>query len=246
MKDSKALLDTIGLEEDFLGRSLLLLSPHGGYRGIQRHSRENIPPHSRRCYIWPLHLLFSLRFAELCHCTSTRSKEKVNKAEFCSGDCMWTDCDDGHGAAAQQDRGVLGLPLERPGAAGAGTAGLPAAAPALRKLCGRRLSLNLWLHGRVCTCHLISICSTVYMYLNIPISCKWTFFKRTFKIIHGQGDRFLGNCYRPDGSKSENLLCERKGHEGARTFTADNVPPNRRNIRQAGLAAFSFLTRAER
>lgn len=88
MKDSKALLDTIGLEEDFLGRSLLLLSPHGGYRGIQRHSRENIPPHSRRCYTWPLHLLFSLRFAELCHCTSTRSKEKVNKAEFCSGDCM--------------------------------------------------------------------------------------------------------------------------------------------------------------
>lgn len=88
VKDSKALTDTIGLEEDFLGRSLLLLSPHGGYRGIQRHSRGNIPPHSRRCLPRPLHLLFSLRFAELCHCTSTRSEEKANKAEFCSGDCM--------------------------------------------------------------------------------------------------------------------------------------------------------------
>lgn len=35
-------------------------------------------------YVWPLNLLFSLQFAEVCHSTSTKkiSKKKVNKAEF--------------------------------------------------------------------------------------------------------------------------------------------------------------------
>lgn len=81
MEDSKALMDTIGLEEDFSGHSLLLFILHDKWclsipmEDISAYSniQGKISVFIEDCaHTWPLNLLFSPQFAEVCHCTSTK------------------------------------------------------------------------------------------------------------------------------------------------------------------------------